>query len=79
VVPAADLMPATREFAQRFVLSAPRSIQVAKRARHRGLDLPLDAALEFIRPHLSALRQTEDHREGLRALRERRLPRFQGR
>lgn len=79
VVPAADLIPATREFAQRFVLSAPRSIQVAKRALYRGLEMPLDAALEFIRPHIAALRQTEDHQEGLSALRERRLPRFEGR
>ena len=79
VVPAADLTSATREFAQRFVLSAPRSIQVAKRALYRGLEMPLDAALEFIRPHIAALRQTEDHKEGLRALKERRLPRFEGR
>ena len=79
VVPAADLASATREFAQRFVLSAPRSIQVAKRALYRGLEMPLDAALDFIRPHIAALRQTEDHKEGLRALQERRLPRFEGR
>jgi enoyl-CoA hydratase/carnithine racemase len=79
VVPAAELTSATRELAQRFVLSAPRSVQVAKRALYRGLEMDLDAALEFIRPHISALRQTEDHQEGLRALQERRLPRFEGR
>ena len=79
VVPAGDLTSATRELAQRFVLSAPRSIQVAKRALYRGLEMPLDAALELIRPHIAALRQTEDHKEGLRALKERRLPRFEGR
>jgi enoyl-CoA hydratase/carnithine racemase len=79
VVPAAELAAATREFAQRFVLSAPRSVQVAKRALYRGLEMSLDAALDFIRPQISALRQTEDHQEGLRALREKRLPRFQGR
>ena len=79
VVPAADLMTATREFAQRFVLSAPRSVQVAKRALYRGLEMSLDASLDFIRPHIGVLRQTEDHKEGLAALKERRLPRFQGR
>jgi enoyl-CoA hydratase/carnithine racemase len=79
VVPADDLMSATREFAQRFVLSAPRSVQVAKRALYRGLEMSLEAALDFIRPQISALRQTDDHKEGLRALQERRLPRFQGR
>jgi len=79
VVPADALAGATREFARRFALSAPRGVQVAKRAAYHGLDMSLDAALDFIRPQISALRQTEDHKEGLRALRERRLPRFEGR
>jgi 2-(1,2-epoxy-1,2-dihydrophenyl)acetyl-CoA isomerase len=79
VVPAADLASATREFAQRFVLSAPRSVQVAKRTLYRGLEMSFEASLDFIRPHIAALRQTEDHKEGLRALQERRLPRFEGR
>jgi 2-(1,2-epoxy-1,2-dihydrophenyl)acetyl-CoA isomerase len=79
VVPAETLATATRDFAQRFVLSAPRGVQVAKRAVYRGLEMSLDAALDFVRPHISALRQTEDHKEGLRALQERRPPRFEGR
>jgi enoyl-CoA hydratase/carnithine racemase len=79
VVPAGDLASATREFAQRFVLSAPRSVLVAKRTLYRGLEMSLEASLDFIRPHISALRQTEDHKEGLRALQERRPPRFRGR
>ena len=79
VVPAADLAVATRDFARRFVLSAPRGVQVAKRALYRGLEMSLEAALDFVRPQIAALRQTEDHKEGLRALKERRLPRFEGR
>jgi len=76
---AADLTSAPREFAQRFVLSAPRSVQIAKRTLYRGLEMSFEASLDFIRPHIAALRQTEDHKEGLRALQERRLPRFEGR
>jgi enoyl-CoA hydratase/carnithine racemase len=79
VVPAGDLMSATRDFARRFVLSAPRSVQVAKRTLSRGLEMSFEDSLDFIRPHIAALRQTEDHKEGLRALQERRLPRFEGR
>jgi enoyl-CoA hydratase/carnithine racemase len=79
VIPAADLTSATREFAQRFVLSAPRSVEIAKRTLYRGLEMSFEASLDFIRPHIAALRQTEDHKEGLRALQERRLPRFEGR
>ena len=52
-------------------------MQVAKRTVLRGLEMSFEAALDFIRPQIGALRQTEDHKEGLRALRERRLPRFQ--
>src|SRR5262245_11719026 len=79
VMPADELIAATREFAERFVLSAPRGVQVAKRAVLRGLEMSFEAALDFIRPQVGILRQTEDHKEGLRALRERRLPRFEGR
>jgi len=79
VVPGDALPEATRELARRFALSAPRGVQVAKRAVYRGLEMSLEAALDFVRPQISALRQTADHQEGLRALRERRLPRFEGR
>jgi len=73
------LTGATREFARRFALSAPRGVQVAERTVLRGLEMSFEAALDFIRPLIGALRQTEDHQEGLRALRECRLPRFEGR
>lgn len=79
VVPAAELGPATREFTRRFMSAAPLGVQTAKRALYRGLDMPFEAALEYMRPHVAQLRQTEDHKEGLRALAEKREPRFQGR
>ena len=79
VAPADELPAVTREFARRFALSAPRGVQVAKRTVLRGLEMSFEAALDFIRPQIGVLRQTEDHKEGLRALQERRLPRFQGR
>jgi enoyl-CoA hydratase len=54
-------------------------VQVAKRTVLRGLEMSFEAALDFIRPQIGVLRATEDHKEGLRALQERRLPRFEGR
>src|SRR5262245_54821110 len=78
-VPADQLQAAPPEFAQRSALSPPRGGQVAKRTLLTGLDMSFEAALDFVRPQIAALRQTEDHKEGLRALRERRLPRFHGR
>jgi enoyl-CoA hydratase/carnithine racemase len=53
--------------------------EVAKRTVLRGLEMSFEAALDFIRPQIGVLRATEDHKEGLRALQERRLPRFEGR
>jgi enoyl-CoA hydratase/carnithine racemase len=79
VVPTDQLPAATRDFARRFALSAPRGVQVAKRTVLRGLEMSFEAALDFIRPQIGVLRQTEDHQEGLRAFQERRPPAFQGR
>lgn len=79
VVPAADLARTTQQFARRFTSAAPLGVQTAKRAVYRGLDMPFEAALEYMRPQVAQLRQTEDHQEGLRALAERREPHFQGR
>lgn len=79
VVPHAELMDATRAFARRFANAAPLGVQAAKRGVYRGLETPLDAALEFMSMHLERLRHTEDHREGLAALAEKRQPRFAGR
>jgi 2-(1,2-epoxy-1,2-dihydrophenyl)acetyl-CoA isomerase len=76
VAPAAELPAVTREFARRFALSSPRGVQVAKRTVLRGLEMSFEASLDFIRPQIGVLRQGEDHKEGLRALLERRLPRF---
>ena len=79
VVDDAALPAAARTFARRFARAAPLGVQVAKRALYHGLDMSFEAALEMIRPHVGELRRTEDHREGLAALREKREPRFQGR
>jgi len=75
----AELSAATRAFARRFARAAPLGVQVAKRALYHGLEMSFDAALELIRPHVADLRRTEDHREGLAALREKREPGFRGR
>src|SRR5262245_47340545 len=78
VARAEGLPGVSSEFAPGFALSAPRGVQVAKRAVRHGLDMSFEAALDYIRPQIGMLRQTEDHQEGLRALQERRPPRFQG-
>src|SRR5215813_8034215 len=67
VEPAEELPAATREFAERFALSAPRGVQVAKRAVLRGLEMSFEAALDFIRPQVGILPDRGPQRRASRA------------
>ena len=79
VVPAADLQTAALAFAQRLAAGAPLAVRYTKLAVNKlvkdALNIAFDTstALELLTFH------SEDHREALAALREKRPPKFQGR
>lgn len=73
-----DLMPKTMEFAERLVNSPTLAIQMIKRAVYQSVNLDLRTSLDLISSHFSILGDTEDHREGLASLLEKRKPRFIG-
>ncbi|MBI4283469.1 MAG: enoyl-CoA hydratase/isomerase family protein [Chloroflexi bacterium] len=78
VVPHEELESATRELAEKILKNPPLAIKAAKRVIYAGLDMDLEANLEYIAPILKELRATEDHKEGARAFVEKREPVFKG-
>jgi enoyl-CoA hydratase/carnithine racemase len=79
VVPRADLERATWEVAYELCRAAPVSAREAKRAIERGLDLPLDDAIELEELGWRRTVASEDRREGIAAFNEKRDPEWKGR
>lgn len=75
----ADLDAAVAALAAALAASSPRALAFTKRAIRRSLERPMEAEFDYeIFAQVQCL-QSEDHREGLAAFRERRAPRFEGR
>ena len=78
LVPAEDLRQAATELATEIAQSGPLAIQSTRETLRRGLAEAVQAATEREYQEQNWLRQTEDFREGTRAMAERRLPDFKG-
>jgi enoyl-CoA hydratase/carnithine racemase len=78
VVPPGDLVGVVEGLLAELAGCAPLSVAKAKEAIDRGVDLPLDDALQLERRCYDATLFSEDRDEGLRAFAERRPPRFTG-
>ena len=79
VVPAGQLMAATREFALRLAQGPDIAIQLIRRLTYRSLNMDLDTALEVGQMAQVIAQSTEDAVEGPLAFAEKREPRFKGR
>ena len=79
VVSRPDLDAATRELADEICGSAPISVREAKRAIDRGLEVPLDQAIELEEVAWRRAVASEDRVEGIAAFNEKRTPRWRGR
>jgi len=79
VVPPAELMDHARALAARIVDKAPHAIRSTKRLMRQARTSDYTAALELAASTQSLLHLSDDHREGVAAILEKRKPDFTGR
>ena len=78
VVPHAELEARVHDFAQRLAEGPPLAIRLAKRMMYKQREMTLENALEDAALNVMITNPSEDVREGTRAFREKRKPKFQG-
>ena len=73
-----ELIAQTRDFAMRLAQMPTFSIGLTKRAFNRALSVDLETALEYEAEVQEIAGRTDDHREGVMAFVEKRVPKFVG-
>ncbi|HSP96111.1 MAG TPA: enoyl-CoA hydratase-related protein, partial [Candidatus Dormibacteraeota bacterium] len=73
------LPAAVEAYAAELAAAAPIAVRMVKRAIYRGLAHDLTAAVDLESLQQRATFQTEDAKEGIRAIMEKRAPVFTGR
>lgn len=79
VVPGAALLDHVIALGHEIAETAPLSVARAKTAINRASDVPLADGLRMQREFFQELSLTDDHKEALRAFKEKRPPEFRGR
>jgi enoyl-CoA hydratase/carnithine racemase len=73
-----ELLPAVMKMAREMASKAPIALRYAKEAIHQGMDLTLEQGLKLEADLYLLLHTTQDRTEGVRAFREKKIPRFEG-
>ena len=79
VVPLAQLLPTAKEWAAKICENGPLAIRRAKEAMVRGRNMAQEEGLRLELAFFEEMLQSEDYKEGLRALAEKNKPEYKGR
>jgi enoyl-CoA hydratase len=77
-LPLNELLPAAIELATRIAAQPPLAVRFIKRSVNLGMEVGLEAGLQFERYASALLSDTDDRKEGMRAFVEKRPANFQG-
>lgn len=78
VAPLPELMTEARKIADEICQAAPLAVRLAKEMMMRGLNMTLEEGLQLEEDTQRNILSTEDFEEGIKALHEKRKPKFQG-
>jgi enoyl-CoA hydratase/carnithine racemase len=78
VVPDAELIPAARALAARIAANPPQAVRMARRLLREAWNNRLDTVLEMSSAMQAVAHTTDDHKEALAAMREKRKPTYKG-
>ena len=79
VVPHDKLHEETYAFARRVADGPQIPVRMIKRLVYQSMRLDLRTHLDLVSSHMAVVRETEDHREGVQAFKDKRPPKFKGR
>jgi enoyl-CoA hydratase len=79
VVPVEQLLEEAKALARKLIAQPPLAVKFAKRAVNAGMEMALNAALDYESYCASLLSVSEDRKEGFNAFVEKRKPVFKGR
>ena len=79
VVPHAELMATAKELAGRVAKNPPQMLRMTKRLLREGQHMSLASLLELSAAYQGIAQETEDHKEAVAAMLEKRAPVFHGR
>lgn len=79
VVPLQDLMETARAWARKLAAKPPLALQMAKKAINEAWSCDIETGMKLEADAWGLLYDTEDQKEGMRALLEKRKPVFKGR
>jgi enoyl-CoA hydratase/carnithine racemase len=78
VVPDAELIPTARALAARIAANPPQAVRMTRRLLREAWNNRLDTVLEMSSAMQAVAHTTDDHREALAAMREKRKPTYKG-